>query len=316
MINLEWLRTFSSIYECKNITEASKKLNMTQPGVSKHLAALENHIGKKLFERTTRKLTPTEYGRFYYSQIKSPLQELEKVEYYSNQRVKKQRHAITIGCTTDIFRKELKYVIYSFDMYIVTCFGNEKELVEALENDKIQLLVGIKKHSKYDHEFTFFKNEELIIICSNDIEIPEDLKKDEKQLIKWLQKQTWFTFDNEQDDIKKFWETRFNTTPKIIPRYVLPSYVDIIESIKHSQGFSVVPKHLIEEELKHSTIKIPFEISMSIDHKRFYSYKLKNSNSKEINMFREQMEITNVNNVSVKRNSQKNQNSFAKPNQT
>ncbi len=46
MINLEWLRTFSAIYECKNITEASKKLNMTQPGVSKHLAALENHIGK------------------------------------------------------------------------------------------------------------------------------------------------------------------------------------------------------------------------------------------------------------------------------
>ncbi|WP_298476955.1 LysR family transcriptional regulator [uncultured Maribacter sp.] len=295
MINLEWLRTFSSIYECKNITEASKKLNMTQPGVSKHLAALENHIGKKLFERTTRKLTPTEYGRFYYSQIKNPLQELEKVEYYSNQRVKKQRHAITIGCTTDIFRKELRHVIYSFDMYIVTCFGNEKELVEALENDKVQLIVGIKKHFKYDHEFTFFKNEELMIICSNDIKIPEDLKKDEKQLIKWLQKQTWFTFDNEQDDIKKFWKIRFNTIPKIIPRYILPSYLDIIESLKHNQGFSIIPKYLIEEELKNSTIKTPFEVSMPIDHKRFYSYKLKNSNLKEINMFKEQMEITTAN---------------------
>ncbi|AXT52920.1 LysR family transcriptional regulator [Aquimarina sp. BL5] len=297
MINLEWLRTFSKIYECKNITEASTKLNMTQPGVSKHLAALENHIGKKLFERTTRKLTPTEYGRFYYSQIKTPLQELEKVEYYSNQRVKKQRHAITIGCTTDIFRKELRHVIYSFDMYIVTCFGNEKELVEALEADKVQLLVGIKKHFKYDHEFTFFKNEELMIICSNDIEIPEDLKKDEKQLIKWLHKQTWFTFDNEQDDLKKFWETRFNITPKIVSRYILPSYIDIIKSIKHNQGFSIVPKHLIEEELENSTIKTPFEISMSIGQKRFYSYKLKNSNLKEINTFRERMEITNTNNL-------------------
>ena len=70
MINLEWLRTFISIYECNNLTEASKKLNMTQPGVSKHLAALESHIGKKLFDRTTRKLVPTEYGDFLYSQIK------------------------------------------------------------------------------------------------------------------------------------------------------------------------------------------------------------------------------------------------------
>ena len=127
MINLEWLRTFSSIYECKNITEASKKLNMTQPGVSKHLSALENHVGKKLFERTTRKLAPTEYGKFLYSQINNPLQELEKVEYYSSQRAKKQRSAITIGCTTDFFKKELIHQIYSFDMYIVTHFGNEKD---------------------------------------------------------------------------------------------------------------------------------------------------------------------------------------------
>ncbi len=250
-----------------------------------------------MFERTTRKLTPTEYGKFYYSQIKNPLQELTKVEYYSSQRVKKQRSAITIGCTTDFFRKELRHIIYSFDMYIVTCFGNEKELVEALEADKVQLLVGIKKHFKYDHEFTFLKKEELIIICSNDIEIPEYLKKDEKQLIKWLQKQTWFTFDNEQDDIKKFWETRFSNTSKIVPRYILPSYIDIIESIKHNQGFSIVPKHLCEEELENGTIKIPFVVSIPIDQKRFYSYKLKNSTLKEINRFREQMEITNANNL-------------------
>lgn len=297
MINLEWLRTFSTIYECKNITEASKKLNMTQPGVSKHLAALENHIGKKLFERTTRKLTPTEYGKFYYSQIKDPLQALEKVEYYSSQRVKKQRSAISIGCTTDFFTKELRQKIYSFDMYIVTSFGNEEELVEALETEKVQLLVGIKKHFKYDHEFTFLQNEELVIICSNNLEIPLDLKKDEKQLIKWLQKQTWFSFDNEQDDIKKFWKTKFNTAPKIVPRYILPSYIDIIEAIKHGQGFSVVPKYLCAEALENNTIKIPLKVAIPINQKRFYSYKLKNSKLKEINIFREQMEKINPKNL-------------------
>ena len=113
MINLEWFRTFSTIYECKNITEASKKLNMTQPGVSKHLASLEHHIGKKLFDRTTRKLTPTEYGTFLYSQVANPLKELEKVEYYSNQRAKKIRSSITIGCTSDFYKKELahKYIL-------------------------------------------------------------------------------------------------------------------------------------------------------------------------------------------------------------
>ncbi len=295
MINLEWLRTFGTIYECKNITEASKQLNMTQPGVSKHLAALENHIGKKLFERTTRKLMPTEYGKFYYSQISVPLRELEKVEHYSSKRVKKERCAITIGCTTDFFKKELRHLIYSFDMYIVTCFGTEEELIEALETDKIQLLVGIKKHSGYDHEFAFFKSEELVLICSNDIEIQENPKKDEKQLIRWLQGQTWFSFDNKQDDLKKFWETRFSSAPKIVPRYILPSYLDIIESMKYCQGFGIVPKPLCEKELGNRTIKMPFAASKPIHQKRYYSYKPKNSKLKEILTFREQMEIIHAN---------------------
>lgn len=285
MINLEWLRTFNAIYECNNITEASKKLNMTQPGVSKHLSALESHIGKKLFERTTRKLAPTEYGKFLHTQINSPLQELEKVEYYSGQRAKKERYAITIGCTTDFFKKELINKIYSFDMYIVTHFGTEEDLIEALEMDKIQLLAGIKKHDVYDHQFIYIRNEALELICSEDIEIPKNIKKNDEQLIKWLEKQTWFTYGNNQNDIKKFWDTRFNTNPRIVPRYILPSYFDIIETLKNNSGFSIVPRYLCEKELSKNLIKTPIKSSKKIEQKLFYSFKMKNSNLKEIGLF-------------------------------
>lgn len=289
MINLEWLRTFNSIYECKNITEASKKLNITQPGVSKHLSALENHIGKKLFERTTRKLEPTEYGKFLYSQINTPLQQLEKVEYYSGQRAKKVRSAITIGCTTDFFNKELIDKIYSFDMYIVTRFGSEKELIEALELDKIQLLVGIKKHNIYEHQFTYIKSEILELICSTSIDIPIEVEKNDNQLIQWLEKQTWFVYDNDQEDIKKIWEAYFNANPKIIPRYILPSYTNIIEVLKNNSGFSIVPKQFCLELLKDNLIKAPLKLAKPTEQKLFYSYKLKNTNLKEINQFINEM---------------------------
>ena len=52
MVDLEWYRTFKAIYECKSISEAAKRLYITQPGASKHLKALESQIGKKLFIRT------------------------------------------------------------------------------------------------------------------------------------------------------------------------------------------------------------------------------------------------------------------------
>ncbi|GAA5024929.1 LysR family transcriptional regulator [Marivirga lumbricoides] len=293
MINLEWIRTFSAIYECNNITEASKKLNLTQPGVSKHLSALENHIGKKLFERTTRKLIPTEYGKFLYQQISTPLHQLEKVENYASQRAKKVRAAITIGCTRDFFNQELRNKIYSFDMYIVTHFGSEKELIEALESDKIQLLVGIKKHNIYDHQFTFIKNEVLELISSTAIDIPIEIKNNDNQLIAWLQKQTWFVYDNDQADLKKFWKTHFNTKPKVIPRYILPSYIDIIEVLKNNAGLGVVPSQLCEEELKNNLIKRVIKSAKITEQNLFYSYKLKNSNLREINQFMEGLNKTN-----------------------
>jgi len=71
MINFEWYRTFKTIYECDSISEASKKLFMTQPGVSKQLSALEGRIRKKLFVRTARKTIPTEYGKFLYTQMQT-----------------------------------------------------------------------------------------------------------------------------------------------------------------------------------------------------------------------------------------------------
>ncbi|SED06289.1 DNA-binding transcriptional regulator, LysR family [Tenacibaculum sp. MAR_2009_124] len=285
MINLEWLRTFGVIYECHNITEASKKLNMTQPGVSKHLLALEAHIGKKLFERTTRKLTATEYGKFLYNQINTPLEQLKKVEHYSNQRASKTRHAISIGCTIDFFEKELVHKIYSFDMFITVQFGTEKELIKALEYDQVQLVVGVPKYNSYDHKFESISNDSFELVCSTKTIIPEQLIANRKKLNQWLQKQTWFVYDNDQKEIKRFWEQHFHSKPKIIPRYILPSYTNIIEALKTNFGFSIIPKKLGKEAIENNMIKIPIKLEKTMHRHLFYSCKSKNINDKEVKYF-------------------------------
>ena len=182
--------------------------------------------------------------------------------------------------------------MYSFEMYIVTHFGDEKALIEALEMDKVQLVVGIKRHHSYDHQFTYIKNEALALICSNTIDIPKDIEKNDQKLINWLQNQTWFIYSNDQDELKKFWDAKFNVVPKIIPRHILPSYIDIIEALKINNGFSIVPKHLCEHDLMNNVIKSPLVNSPTPEQKRYYSYKLKNSNLKVINQFIEEMKKT------------------------
>lgn len=60
--NLEWFRTFRAIYETGSMSGAARELYISQPGVGLHLNALEAYTGFPLFERTSRKMVPTEKG--------------------------------------------------------------------------------------------------------------------------------------------------------------------------------------------------------------------------------------------------------------
>lgn len=48
MVNLEWYRTFKSVYKNGNFSVAAKELFMSQPAVSQQIAMLEAHVGNKL----------------------------------------------------------------------------------------------------------------------------------------------------------------------------------------------------------------------------------------------------------------------------
>lgn len=53
------LRTFIEVYRQRSISAAARKLNLTQPAVSQHIAGLEVAVGRRLFERQVRGVQPT-----------------------------------------------------------------------------------------------------------------------------------------------------------------------------------------------------------------------------------------------------------------
>ncbi len=56
---LQHLRTFVEVYRERSISAAARKLGLTQPAVSQHIAALEATIERELFERHSRGVIPT-----------------------------------------------------------------------------------------------------------------------------------------------------------------------------------------------------------------------------------------------------------------
>jgi DNA-binding transcriptional LysR family regulator len=78
MDRLDELTTFLAIYEAGSLISASRRLRRSPPAVTRALGALEERIGLRLFERTTRRLAPTEAGRLLVERARALLEDYER----------------------------------------------------------------------------------------------------------------------------------------------------------------------------------------------------------------------------------------------
>lgn len=74
------LTTFVGVVDSGGFSAAGRKLNMSTTMVSNHVQALEERLGVRLLNRTTRKVSLTEVGRAYYDRATQILADLEQAD--------------------------------------------------------------------------------------------------------------------------------------------------------------------------------------------------------------------------------------------
>jgi DNA-binding transcriptional LysR family regulator len=66
MSYLDNIRTFVRVYELGSMSAAGRDLRISPAVTSSRISQLEEHLGVRLFQRTTRQLSPTEQGKLFY----------------------------------------------------------------------------------------------------------------------------------------------------------------------------------------------------------------------------------------------------------
>ncbi|MBB5048237.1 DNA-binding transcriptional LysR family regulator [Rhodopseudomonas rhenobacensis] len=77
---LALFQVFVRVVEAGSFTRVAAEQNSSQPTVSRQIAALEEHLGARLFIRTTRKLTLTDDGRGFYDRARLALEAVSEAE--------------------------------------------------------------------------------------------------------------------------------------------------------------------------------------------------------------------------------------------
>lgn len=74
------MSVFTAVVEAGSFIGAADSQNMSKAAVSRHINALEQRLGVRLLQRTTRRLSITEAGRLFYQRSKEVLSALEEAE--------------------------------------------------------------------------------------------------------------------------------------------------------------------------------------------------------------------------------------------
>lgn len=112
---LDSMRVFVRVVELGSITAAGRDQRLTPAVASNRIKELESRLGVRLFNRTTRKLTPTEIGRVYYDYAVKAIEAVDEAEVAVASFAQKPRGAIRVMAPLGLGRRIVGPLIPEFN---------------------------------------------------------------------------------------------------------------------------------------------------------------------------------------------------------
>lgn len=108
------LDIFARVARTGNMSAAGREMGLSPAVVSKRVSLLEDRLGARLFQRTTRQLTLTETGEGYFKRVVDILSLVEEAEDFVSRRNTKPRGVLKITAPTSFSRLHIAPYLSDF----------------------------------------------------------------------------------------------------------------------------------------------------------------------------------------------------------
>jgi DNA-binding transcriptional LysR family regulator len=114
MDRFENARVFTAVIEAGGFSAAAERLGLSRAATSKHVQQLEERLGARLLNRTTRRVSVTEAGRAFYEQSRRILAELDEAERSAGELHNEPRGELRLIAPTNFGLTEIGTAITDF----------------------------------------------------------------------------------------------------------------------------------------------------------------------------------------------------------
>lgn len=256
---LPYLKYFHQVAESSSFSKAAKKLYMSQPALSRQIAALEKELGLPVFSRQGHSVALTEAGRRLYTYSQKILELQQQAIKEITELKDLSTGELTIGAGNTVANYMLASPLSVFShrhpgIKVNLKVASSAEVVEAVTNNEIDMGItaGV---STFSDKWLFaekFAVDELFLVVSG-----HHYLADTPGIInaEMLSKET-FLFPQEGSSTRMYLE-EFLEEKGIQPATVF--YMESIESIKNgvinNLGTALLSRHAWENEFKYGVLK-------------------------------------------------------------
>ena len=112
--NLIDYEVFARVIKAGSLSAAARELHSSPAMISKRLTRLEDRLGVRLLQRTTRRLTPTQVGQSFFERVVAVLAAVEDAENFAAVDCEKPRGVLKVSLPTAFGRMHVVPRLKSF----------------------------------------------------------------------------------------------------------------------------------------------------------------------------------------------------------
>lgn len=254
-MELNQLRYLVKLSEIQNFSKAAEALFITQPTLSQQINRLEEELGVKLFERTTRSVVLTEIGSSCAFYARAALESIDGMVSAAENCKRTENAELLIGILTVLPQVDITDVIAAFrekypEIKTELLFGWSADLIELLLQKKLDIIISNVYFEEMENkqeklEIVPFLEDRLVVVASS--KSPYAGRKS-IELREFVHERFWVVDSN--SSVKIAIERKIRESGYPMPEFKkCHSMASVMKMVASNMGVSVISSNVAKEYL-------------------------------------------------------------------
>lgn len=258
-MNLKQIEAFVEIAEGKSFSQAAKKLYLTQPTISAHIAALEKDLNTRLFNRNTKEVNLSDDGKRLYTYAVEMMRLQKKIYKTFEAKVDNPGfEGVKVGSSTvpaqyilpDLMGEFAEQNTQGVEIQIVE--GQSVDIVEAVLEEDVEVGFVGTCIPKDNLEYIPLMEDEMVVVMPNTKSFVERYENRTDDL-EWLRNSAYVFREHESG-------TGTETLNILVEMGVDPRRIRVVAQVESNEsakrlvgagwGISIMSKLSVKEDIE------------------------------------------------------------------